>query len=160
MRNLTIAEKQFQVMDATEAGIVAGYVLDDASARHLFQTRLENVGNGLRKTIKEAIEAGKSDAELQAIVTEYDRGYKFSMPGAGARVVDPLEKECRSLAVAAIRAQLSAKGKKYSDVEKEKPEALEAEIQRLAAREDFVKLAKSRLASKRKAGEADLGLDL
>lgn len=161
-RTTTINGKQFQVMSAEEAGIVAGMVLDAAAAKHLFQVRSENVGNNLRKRLKDAEAEGKSDADLQSIVTEYDQKYSFSMPseGGSTRRMDPLERECRALAVQKIRQQLEAKGRKYSDVKKEKPEALEAKIAEVAEMPEIVKLAKRRLAEAQKAGADALELDL
>lgn len=158
-RQMTINEKQYQVMTAEEAGIVAGMVLDEAAARTLFQTRTENVSNNLRKRIKDMEAEGKSLDEIAQVVADYDRSYTFAMPGTGAgrKPVDPLERECRSLAKDWIKEQLAAKGRKIKDVD---PEKLEAKIDEVAQTEQIVKLAKRRLQEKRKAGAEVLELDL
>lgn len=162
MRNITVNETQYQVKDAAEAGIVAGMVLDEAAAKQLFQVRVENIGNLVRKPVKEMAAAGKSADEIQAYITERDNAYSFAVrgEGGGRRAVDPLERECRLLAIDAIKDKLAAQNRKYSDVKKENPEGLEAKIEQFAEHPDIVKLAKKRLAEKRKAGADDLALDL
>lgn len=157
-RQMTINEKQFQVMDAQEAGIVAGMVLDEAAARALFQTRTEAIGNNLRAKVKAAEAEGKSPDEIQKFVADYDRNYTFSMPGTGTRkTVDPLERECRALAKDWVKEQLAAKGRKLKDVD---PEKLEAKIDEVAQTPQIVKLATKRLKEKRAAGAEVLELDL
>jgi hypothetical protein len=159
-RQMTINEKQYQVMDAQEAGIVAGMTLDEAAARVLFQVRSENVGNNLRAKVKAAEAGGKSPDEIAQMVAEYDQKYTFSMPGTGTgrKTVDPLEREARALAIDWIKEQLSERGRKYTDVKKEKPEVLEERIAQAAQSDQIVKLAKRRLAEKRKAGAEVLEL--
>jgi hypothetical protein len=161
-RQMTINEKQYQVRDANEAGIVAGMVLDEAAARTLFQVRTENIGNNLRKKVKEMEAEGKSPDEIQAYVSEYDQNYTFSTPGTGSgrKVMDPLERECRALAIDWIKDKLSEQGRKYSDVRKEKPDQLEERIDQVAQTDQIVKLAKKRLAEKKRAGAEVLDLDL
>lgn len=158
-RQMTINEKQFQVMDATEAGIVAGMVLDEAAARHLFQTRTQNVSNNLRSRVKAWENEGRSEEEIQNLVAEYDRNYTFSMPGtsAGRQPIDPLDREARSLAKDWIKNKLAESGRKIKDVD---PERLEAKVQEVAATEQIQKLAKKRIAEKKKAGAEALELDL
>lgn len=162
MRNITVNETQFQVKDAAEAGIVAGMALDEAAAKQLYQVRVENIGNLVRKTVKEMAAAGKSAQEIQDYITEKDNAYSFALrgEGGGRRPVDPLERECRLLAIDWVKDKLAEQNRKYSDVKKENPDGLEAKIEQVMAHDNIVKLAKRRLAEKRKAGADDLALDL
>lgn len=162
MRNITVNETQFQVKDAAEAGIVAGMVLDEAAAKQLFQVRVENIGNLVRKPVKDMQAAGKTADEIQAYITEKDNAYNFALrgEGGGRRPVDPLERECRALAIDWIKDQLIAQNRKYADVKKENPDGVEAKIEQVMQHKNIVALAKKRLAEKRKAGADDLQLDL
>lgn len=161
MHTITINETQFQIKDAAEAGIVAGAVLDEAAAKQLYQVRRENIGNLLRSKIKEMATAGASFEAMQAAVTERDNTYSFSVrgEGVGRKPVDPLERECIALAKDWVKDQLAAegKGRKMKDLD---PEKLAAKIDQVSAHPDIVKLAKKRLAEKRRAGADDLSLDL
>lgn len=162
MRTITVNETQFQVKDATEAGIVAGMVLDEAAAKQLYQVRVENIGNLVRKRVKEMAAAGESPEAIQAYVSEKDAAYTFAMrgEGGGRKPIDPLEKECHALAVDHIKDKLAEKGLKIGAYKKENAEKYEAAIESLIQHPDIIRLAKQRLAQKRKTGEADLKLDL
>ena len=153
-KKLTIAGEAFEVTTP----YAPGHVINEAEARSLNQTRAENIGNNCREEVKKALGEGKSVAEIQAVITEYDARYNFSMGGSTREPVDPLEREARSLARAAISEALRADGRKIKDIDKDK---LEEAITNLASTEDILRAAKKRLAEKKKTSAvslSDLGL--
>lgn len=135
-KTITIAGKTFDVSTPYEEG----HTLTAAEAKALNQVRCENIRNNMAKAVKEGVEAGKSDAELAQEVATYDAEYVFTLASTGGRrVMDPVEKEARTLAKEAIKQKLAADGRKLKDIEKEK---LEEAIATVAARDEVIKLAK------------------
>ena len=136
-----------------------GHVITEAEARALNQVRAENIANNCRKQVLEIIEkAGGKEAltdehktQVQAIVTEKDAAYQFTLAsvGGGREPVDPLTKECRAVARAFLTAKLKEKGltqKKYNEANGE--EAFESKVIELADHEQIVKVAKKNLAAR------------
>lgn len=146
---------------------LAGHVLNEIEAKTLNQVRAENIGNNLRTAVKEAKEArDKGDPKafdgLKDLVAKYDADYKFELGGGGGRRMDPVEREAHNLAIEAVKADLAGKGRTMKQVPegltKEQWEAkLEAAIDTVAAKEEILKLAKSRVAQKQKIGAGALG---
>lgn len=135
-----------------------GHTINAAEAKALNQTRAENISNAMRKKVKElASEDGTfteaAAAEARKMIQDYDASYEFSLTAArgGRRTVDPLEKECISIARAAISAELKRQGIKVKDVPKE---TLEENIERYKDHPEIVKLAKKRLKEREGLAEA------
>ena len=124
----------------------AGHVCSEAEAKALNQVRSENIGNNMRAAVKKALEDGKTEAEIVAIVAEYDGKYEFnlaSVRAAGAAKLDPIEKEARKLARELIVADLAKKGRKISQVpdgltKEEWDEKVETKIDEVAAHEAVI----------------------
>lgn len=144
-----------------------GHVITEAEAKALNQVRAENIGNNSRKQLQELIEAaGGADAitdavraAAQAIVTERDANYEFTLAsvGAGRAPVDPLDKECLAVAKSWLMGKLKEAGttlKAYT--EKNGEEAVKAKLAEVAAHPDVIKLAKKNLKDR----EGLAGLDL
>jgi hypothetical protein len=145
---------------------LAGHVLTEVEAKVLNQVRAENIGNNLRETVKEALEArDKGDASkydgLAELVSKYDAEYTFSMGGGGggATRLDPIEREAKSLAEAYVREDLKKKGRKWAQIpdgltEEEWVEKRTAVVEKLMASEGILKLAKKRVSEKGKVADA------
>src|SRR5690606_27913824 len=137
-----------------------GHPLTEAEAKALNQVFAENVRNNTAGKIKKAKEEGGDVAAAIAEAEEYARNYEFSMPSTGGgtrRVVDPVEREARSIARELIKAKVEESGRKLKDVDKEK---LAAKIDEVAANEDVLKLARKRVNEKKKLADVGLqGLD-
>lgn len=141
-RILTIDGKQFTIRQPYEAG----HVLNEAEAKTLNQTRAENVGNNMRKKVKE----GASDADVQ----QYDTDYEFSVRAAGRKALDPVEKEALKIAKDAVKNDYIKKG---IDVKSVSEEEFDAKVERAMSMEKVQELAKKRVAEakKRAAKEAE-----
>lgn len=136
-----------------------GHPLTEAEAKALNQVYSENVRNNTAARIKKAKEEGGDVAAAVAEAEEYARNYEFSMPSTGTsrRVMDPVEREARSIARELIKSKLEESGRKLKDVDKEK---LDAKIDEVAANEDVLKLARKRVSEKKKLADVGLqGLD-
>lgn len=149
----------------------AGHVLTEVEAKVLNQVRAENIGNNLRDTVKEALEAKeKGDSSkydgLADLVAKYDGEYTFSMGGGGGTSrLDPVEREAKSLAEAYVREDLKKKGRKWAQVpegltEEQWVEKRTAVVESLMARDDIIALAKKRVKEKGKVTDALANVDL
>lgn len=150
------------------APYAAGHVVTDAEARVLNQTRGENIGNNFRKRVDEAMKKadGERPAALDAVreaIGEYDSKYNFAM-GGGLRIpMDPVEREALLIARDSVKAQIREKKglsvKQYLEIEGNQ-EKYDAAVEKIATSDDVLKLAKRRVADKKKAvdGGEDLGL--
>lgn len=154
MKQIVIAGESFDVPDAEALGYTEGHVCTAAEARSLFQTRCENIGNNMRKTVQAAIESGKLD-EARNTVAQYANEYTFAMPGAGGggRKMDPVEREARNLARASLKDHLAKQGRKLKDVPEDK---LEAAIDKVIEQNDLMAKAKKIVAARQKAGAETL----
>ncbi len=137
-----------------------GHPVTEAEAKALNQTRSENIGNNVRKAIKELVDAGGDAAEIQKaaqkLVVEKDKGYEFTLAsiGGGARL-DPLAKECHAIARNFIGAKLKEMGttqKLY--LEKNGEDAIKIKVAELSEHPEIVKAAKKTLAERQKMVEA------
>ena len=140
-----------------------GQTITEAEAKALNQVRAENIRNNRAKAVKELLDAANGDvsavaAQAQALVAEYESTYTFSMATAGGATakVDPLTKECRSLARTWISNKLREKGitlKAYKEANGE--DAVENKVMELAEHPAIIEAAKKAL--KARANMADLG---
>jgi hypothetical protein len=139
---------------------VEGAVMTAAEAKALNQTRAENVRNNMAAAVKKLGVEGK-DAEGKTImiydeaattaalaeVATYDAEYTFAIGGGGpARVTDPFERECRSIAREQVTIKIKAAGKKVKDYASE---AIEAKVTEWAANPKVQALAKKRIAERK-----------
>lgn len=135
----------------------AGHPVTEAEAKALNQCWAENIGNNVRKAIKELVEAAGEVTETvakaaQKLVTDKDKNYEFTLAsvGGGARL-DPLEKEARSLARSWISAQLKEMGitqKKYLTDNGE--DAIDIKIAELCEHPEIKAAAEEALAARAK----------
>lgn len=147
-----------------------GHVCTEAEAKALNQTRTENISNALRKKVQELGEKQENDEgktvyvysdeamkQVAEMVAAYDAEYVFTVTsaGGGRRAVDPLEKECISIARQAITAELKKKGIKIKDLPEGKMDEF---IDQYKDNEKIVALAKKRL-KEREALSAAIELD-
>ena len=167
---------EVDVKNAKVAGVVVqisqpyveGHVITANEAKALNQTRTENIQNNTRKAVTDLIkENGFEDAEsvtdtvqaeIQALVTEYDGEYEFAVRTSAASVVDPVEKEARKLVRDNIKALLRQQDIKISDVD---AAAIDSQIDTILGAEDenaklFWQTAKDNVA--RQAAVADIKL--
>jgi hypothetical protein len=144
----------------------AGHVVTEAEAKSLNQSWAENIGNNMRAKLKEPLDAAGGDveavkADAQKAVSEYEAGYEFTMAsvGGGRRALDPLERECRSIANDFIMGKLKEAGmtkKAYIDANGE--EVFKAKVAEIAENEAVVKQAKKNLAEREKMAGLELAL--
>lgn len=140
----------------------AGHQLTEAEAKALNQVRAENIGNNVRKAIKElANEDGtfseEAAAEARKLVSEKDAEYEFTLAsvGGGRRVTDPLEVECRRIARDYVNGQIKDKGMTLKSYKEENgDEKYETLVAQVAENEAVIKMAKKNLNEKNKLAEA------
>lgn len=152
----------------------AGHTCTEAEAKALNQTRKENLANNFAKRVKDAKaldEKNGNTAETAKLASEFeklDAEYEFTLANVSAAAkLSPVDREARSMAKAAIVANLASKGRKLSDVPagltKDEWEAkVAARIEEIAAQDNVIAAAKKQVAAKEKAISAvslDLGLD-
>ena len=140
----------------------AGHVITEIEARVLNQTRAENIGNNVRaklKEIKEGAEANglsekKLTAALEAAVAELDAAYEFTAAATrSAAKLDPVEKEARKQARELLKDHLAATGRKLTvppegKTQEEWDEAIEAEVDRIAAIPEVMEAAREAVAAR------------
>ena len=101
-REITIQGQELSI----EVPYEEGHVLSGAEASQLNQVYAENIGNNFRSKVKELLEGGSNLDQLQAALDAYAETYEFgvrrSSGGSVKRVVDPVQKEMRSLAKKAL----------------------------------------------------------
>lgn len=137
------------------APYAAGHVITEAEARTLNQTRAENIGNNFRKDVKEAQEKGpEALAALQAEIAKYDAEYNFTMTTARTPI-DPIEAEAIRIAKEYVLGKIKEAGfaslKAYLASAPDKEAKYEANVEKVAASDETLKLAKQRVAAKAKA---------
>jgi hypothetical protein len=131
-----------------------GHKITEAEARSLNQTRAENIANNKRKQIKDMLDAEGATEEsvqsaAQALITEYDKEYEFTLASVGGGSVsklDPVTKEARVIARNWIAGKLKEQGitqKAY--LEANGDDAIKNKIAELAENEQIVKLAKENI---------------
>jgi hypothetical protein len=157
-KTMTIAGAEYTLPSPEETGIVAGFVLDEAAAKHLYQTRNERIRNNIAPTIRKMKEKGTSATEIAEYVMQYARDYKFSMLGRGSAGKAPneaLETEQYAIARDYIKQYLAEQGRKPTDIpdgmsSDEWDAKLHENVERVASNPDTIKLAKKRLAERQR----------
>lgn len=142
----------------------AGHTITEAEAKALNQVRAENIGNNMRKTIKDALEEAGGNVEaiqsdIQAKVAEYDKNYEFTLAsvGGGSTRLDPLTKECRSIARDFLHSKIKEAGQSVKDYkEANGEEAYKAKIVEISEHPKVVEAAKRALKEREKMASADL----
>lgn len=152
---ITIQGKTFTIPHRYVAGVVE---LTDGEAHALQQVYAENIRNNFAGQMKKAAE-GENPTELgQSDLDEYVANYEFGIRSGGGGVArNPVEAEERRLAIAAIRALLTAKGKTWKGLTEEQQEAL---VEKAVATGKFRADAERVVEAKRAAREATAGLSL
>lgn len=165
MKAITIQGIAFDVSQP----YAAGQTITEAEAAALNQTRSENIRNNQARKVKEALAAlpeavegepapelsPETLTELADAVTEYDKGYEFTLAsvGGGRASKDPVDVEAVRMAKAAIAAQLKADNRKVADVDKE---VYAAAVAKVAASESIVEAAKKAVAERSAAAKSAL----
>lgn len=101
------------------APFTEGHVCTANEAGSLNQTLRENVRNNFAAKAKAAKEKGTSLADLQKDLDAYVGEYEFGRHTGGGARLDPVEREMRDIAEAAVLQSLTKKGIKRKDVSKE-----------------------------------------
>jgi hypothetical protein len=136
--NLNMLGQTFEVSAPYEPG----HQVNEAEARTLNQTRLENLSNNLRAKLKAVRDEGAAEgtegewspekiAKAAEMVKELDGSYAFGMgrTGGGAAVSrDPLTSECRRIATDYLAAKLKEKGTTLAAQRKADKDGIEAKI--------------------------------
>lgn len=147
-KTITIAGSPFEV----SAPYVEGATITAAEAKVLNQTRAENIGNNFRKQVKEALDKNDLTA-VTAAIAEYDREYAFTLSNATRTPADPLAAEALKIAREYVKGKLAAKGvkslKEYLAIEGNEAK-YDAALEKAAGSEEIIKIAKKRLAEKKK----------
>lgn len=137
-----------------------GHTLSAIEATVLNQTRSENIGNNVRKSLKEAIDAGKSPEELAALVAAVDGSYVFNLRTASeSRKMDPYEREAQTIARALVKDHLAKTGRKLTvapsgSTEDEWKEKVTTQIDALAAQPNVIAAAKKNVDARKKSADA------
>jgi hypothetical protein len=114
MPNLTINGHQFVVPDGLLSRYQVGYTLaTEGEAHALQQVFTENLRNNYASKVKAKLNGSEEltpedHAALQAEFDQYASKYEFGVRGAGGgprQVRDPVEKEVRTMAAAAITSR-------------------------------------------------------
>lgn len=121
---ITISSHLFEV----PAPFVEGHVLRANEAAVLNQTYAENIRNNFNSTVREAVEAAKTNGasvdltQLQEKLNKYITEYDFGVRNRGEpRVyVDPVDRETRNIAISKVRDALKKKGIKVAAMDKAK----------------------------------------
>ena len=139
-----------------------GHKLTEAEAKALNQVRAENIGNNCRKAIKELLDDADGDASAvtkaaQKMVSTRDKDYVFTLASSvGRATLDPLTKECRSVASEFLMLKLKESGitkKQYLADNGE--DAFKEKVAEIMENEQVVAHAKKRLAEREKLATAD-----
>lgn len=122
---ITVQGKQFTAPQP----YTAGHVLNEGEASALNQVLAENLRNNFASKMKNAAEA-EGDAKKELTQEDFDayaQSYKFGVRAGGTRVVtDPVTREARKLAKAAIVAKIKSLGKNVKDYSDDNIEELVA----------------------------------
>lgn len=136
-----------------------GHTISAIEARVLNQTRAENIGNNARAKIKEMQEAGNTEDEIRDYVAQLDSSYVFTAAGvSAARRLDPVEREANKLARELLKTHLAATGRKLTVApegmtDEEWDDKVSSEVERLAAKEEILAVAKKNVAAKAKQAD-------
>ena len=166
MKTITVKGDKFRIPTAEEAGIVAGYTLDAASAKHLYQTRCDRIRNNVTPIVKKMMDNGADPDEIARRVWDYASKYSFSMPGQRGRVSDPTVKEAYVVAREYLRDYLkNERGRKLTDIpngmtKEEWNEKLKASLESIANAPETIEIARKRVADRDKKPSLPGGVTL
>lgn len=123
-----------------------GHVLTAAEAYALNQARSEGVASGVRKIVQEK---GPAAAEE---VAAYDAAFTFDQRRRrGRTLIDPVEREARTIARDAIRQKLAETGRKLKDID---PATLNATVDKLVEENESIReLAQQRIDARTSAAK-------
>lgn len=138
---------------------VAGHVLTEAEAKAMNQLRSENIGNNMRKAVKDAKEKGDTSG-LVELVAKYDSEYTFALGGGGSasKKLDPYEREAQKIAKELLKAKLAASGRKLTDVPQDKTkeewdQIVADKVDEIALMDNVIKAAKKAVDSRKKSSD-------
>lgn len=164
-KEMTIHGEKF----AVSAPYAEGHTISAIEAKVLNQVRAENVGNNFRKLVVAALEKPEGDernaalSEVRSKFTAYDTDYTFAAGGTSRTPVDPVEREADAIAKLAVKEKIREKHgksvKEYLAIEGNQAK-YDAAVEQIAGQDDVIKLAKKRVADRKKtvANTEDLGL--
>lgn len=140
-----------------------GHTLSAVEAKVLNQIRAENLANNYRKSVKDALDKGTGLDEVRAKFAAYDQEYTFAAGGTSRTPVDPVEREATAIAKLSVKEKIREKyGKSVKEylADEGNQAKYDAAVEQIAAQDDVVKLAKKRVADRKKtvANTEDLGL--
>jgi hypothetical protein len=149
-KTISIAGHPFEV----SAPYLEGHPITAAEAKVLNQTRAENIGNNFREDVKKALADGTLEA-VTAAIAAYDAEYQFTVSRVSRTPIDPIEAEAFKIAKEVVKQKLADKGIKVKDyIENETNAAkYDAALEKIAAQDDTLKLAKQRVAARKKVAE-------
>lgn len=157
--NMSIEGLVFEV----SAPYAEGHTVNEAEAKALNQMRKENIGNNVRKAIKD-LKSGEEftdEEEVQAreIVAEKDANYEFTLASARGSGTsrDPLETMCNRLAREYLNSKIQEAGhtvKAYKETNGE--DAYNEKVAEIAENEQIVALAKERLSQREKLADIEI----
>lgn len=154
IKKITVGGQQFEINQP----YVEGHVLTAVEARVLNQVRSENIGNNFRKVVKEAGEDAAKLSKAAEDIAAYDAKYTFAMGGSTREPIDPVDREARRLAAAAVKAKVEEKGHKFKDWKEANAEKYEALVEEVSQRESVIKQAKQIVKARSASGAADIEL--
>lgn len=144
------------------APYAAGHAITEAEAKALNQMRKENIGNNVRKAIKDLKGDAEGFTEEQAaqaasIVAEKDANYEFTLSSARGTSKDPLEVMAVRLAREAVNAEIQRKGLTVKAYKEEKGDRYEELVAQVSEKPEIIELAKQRLAQRDALTSISLG---
>lgn len=135
-----------------------GHKINAAEAKALNTIMFTTIRNHNAEKAKELIEKAGGDLdkaapEVTKLVTDYAKDFEFTLStarSAGGKTADPLEKECRKIARAAVTAAIKEKGLTIKQYKEENGEdSVEELVDKYADAEQIVAEAKRRLEERK-----------
>jgi hypothetical protein len=108
---MTIEGQTFEVIEPYKEGDV----LSANEASQLNQVFRENVGNNIRKQIKDMLSAAQDHAAIQTAVSSYAEAYEFGNRAGGGGRRDPVRSEAIAIAVGIVKDKIKSSGRKVTD---------------------------------------------
>jgi hypothetical protein len=163
MKSISISGVPFEI----NTPYTEGHTISAIEAKVLNQTRAENIGNNFRTAVKEALAKEEGPAREEALnkvladLQTYDAAYVFSASGNARTPIDPVEAEAIRIAKEIVKYAITEKYnitlKAYFATEGNEAK-YDAAVEKKAVQDDVLKLARKRVADKKKlpefAGEA------
>lgn len=141
---------------------IAGHPLTDGEAKALNQVLAENLRNNFASKVKAALNGAEElTADQKATLDDefgaYASAYEFNATTvrASRAAVDPVEAEAIKIAKQVVSVKLKEVGKKRSDIS---DETYNAAIDKVAASEGVLKMARKNVADRKNAASIELDL--